>query len=75
MTVQYGGSGERAMSKLGFDIPDDLEKLLHQYVPWGSKGTIITELLWQLIDKAKKDKGRSVYDVIAAARKRSGASN
>ena len=63
------------MSKLGFDIPDDLEKQLHQYIPWGSKGTIIIELLWQLMEQARKNKGKAVYDVITAARRRSDESN
>ena len=58
------------MSKLGFDLPDDLEKQMRQFIPWGSKGAIITELLWQLMERAKKDKGKSVYEVIQAANRR-----
>ena len=58
------------MSKLGFELPDDLDKVMHQYIPWGSKGVVITELLYQLMDKAKKDKGQCVYQLIADARRR-----
>ena len=58
------------MSKLGFELPPELDVLVRQFVPWGSKGTIITELLWQLMDKAKKDKGQSVYKVLSDAHRR-----
>jgi len=38
------------MSKLGFDIPSDIERQLHSVIPWGRKQKIILGLLLLLLD-------------------------
>lgn len=55
------------MSKLGCIIPDELDERLHRFIPWGSKGDIITELLWQLADKCSKDGGKCVYELLQSS--------
>ncbi len=57
-------------SKLGFELPNGLDRRLRKYIPWGSKGAIITELLYQLVEAAEKDNGKSVYKVIKQASER-----
>ena len=57
------------MSKLGFELPDELENCLKQYIPWGIKGAVITELIWQFVESAAKDPV-IVDDIIQAVIKR-----
>ncbi len=55
------------MAKLGLIVPHSLDKRLSQYIPWGSKGAVITELLYDLADRAEQDNGKCVYDLIKRA--------
>lgn len=52
------------MSKLSAEIPSRLDDGLSQFIPWGSKGVVVTELLWQLLERARRDDGKCIYDLI-----------
>ena len=70
LKVWCGSRGVKQVAKLSVELPDTLEDILKQYIPWGSKGTIVTELLWQLADAAKADGGKTVYELIRASQDR-----
>ncbi len=63
------------MSRLSVELPTSLDTRLDTYIPWGSKGAIITEILWQLVEHADKDKGACIYELIKAANKRLAAAS
>jgi hypothetical protein len=62
LTATVGGN----VSRLSVDIPEALDAKLDAYIPWGSKGVVVEELLWQLVDEADRDKGQCIYLLIAA---------
>lgn len=55
------------MSKLSVQLPRDLENILDRYIPWGSKGAVVTEVMWQIAEQAQKDGGKSIYNLIQAS--------
>ncbi len=58
------------MSKLGFILPNGLDQRLRRFIPWGSKGAIIIELLYQLVERAEKDGGKCVHNLMSDVAKR-----
>ena len=42
------------MTKLGFNIPDDLDERLRKFVPWGSKGIVVEGLIRAMVEREEK---------------------
>ena len=56
--------------RLSVDLPAELELALDSYIPWGSKGPVVVELLYQLTEECKRTDGKCIYELIQAGQRR-----
>lgn len=61
-----GSLSKTNMAKLGFEIPEKLERRLRKHVAWGNKGKVIEGLLLVMVARLERGDGALLLEATSA---------